>query len=252
MDLTQMIVIFFASVLTSSYGTLVGGNSLITIPLLLLMGLSPHTAIGTDRVGTLGLGVAGLYTFHRKGMIRYRLAFVIGIPCLIGAFIGANLTIQISPELLRKFIVALTVILTIFVVANPRLGVERPAATHSLTVGRYVLGVLLLLFVGVYNGFYGGGGGTLLSYVVILVFQQTFLESAANSKVASVMSPGISAATYAYNGFVNFPVALTMFIGSCLGSYIGARYSDRIGNVWIKRIFIGVVLVMVVKLLTDA
>ncbi len=122
----------------STFGTLVGGSSLITIPLLILMGLPPHTAIGTDRFGTTGIGLAGLYSFHRKGMMRYRLAFIVGIPCLLGGFIGANLALQISPELLKKFIVALTVILLIVVVANPRLGVA-VATKRPLTAGRYVL-----------------------------------------------------------------------------------------------------------------
>jgi len=34
-----------------------------------------------------------------------------------------------------------------------------------------------------------------------------------------------------------------------IGCSIGAQYADRIGNVWIKRVFIGVVLLMVIELL---
>jgi uncharacterized membrane protein YfcA len=252
MDLIQLIVIFCASVISCSFGTLVGGNSLITIPLLVLMGLPPHTAIGTERVGVLGLGLAGLYSFHRKGMMRYHLAFTVGIPCMLGAFVGANLSLQISPELLKKFIVALTVILLIVVAANPRLGVDVETKRPPTTAGRYVLGAFLGLVVGIYNGFYGAGGGTFLSYIMILVFHQTFLGSAANLKVATVLSYTVSTVTYAYHGAINLPVALTMFVGSCIGSYVGAQYSDRIGNVWIKRIFIGVITIMVVKLLMDA
>ncbi len=252
MDLTQLIIIFGASMICSTFGTLVGGSSLITIPLLILMGLPPHTAIGTDRLGTTGISLAGLYSFHRKGMMRYRLAFIVGIPCLLGGFIGANLALQISPELLKKFIVALTVALLIVVVANPRLGVVAVATKRPLTAGRYVLGVFLSLLAGIYGGFYGAGMGTLMSYIMILVFRQTFLESAANTKIAGIMMSFTTAATYAYHGAIHLPLALVMFTGSCIGSYVSAQYSDRIGNVWIKRIFIGVVLMMAMKLLMDA
>jgi uncharacterized membrane protein YfcA len=252
MDLLQMqmIVIFSASVFSSAIGTLVGGSSLVSIPLLILLGLPPHTAIGTDRFGTIGIGAAGLYSFHRQGMVDYRLAFIAGIPCLIGAFIGANLALQISPELLKKCIVALTVILLIVVAANPRLGVA--VAKRPITPGRYVLGVFLSLLVGIYGGFYGGGAATFLSYTMILVFRQTFLESAANLKIGAIMVSISAAATYAYHGAINFPLALAMFAGSCIGSYISAHYSSRIGNVWIKRLFIGIILIMAMKLLVDA
>jgi len=251
MDLTQLIVIFCVSVVTSTFGTLVGGSSLITIPLLIVMGLPPHTAISTDRIGTTGIGLAGLYSFHRKGMVRYRLAFTVGIPCLLGGFIGANLALQISPELLKKFIVALTVILLIFVMANPRLGVAT-AANHPLSAGRYVFGAFLGLLVGIYGGFYGAGAGTLLGYIMLLVFSQTFLESAANNKVAGIMMSVTSAATYAYHGAIHIPLAMVMFAGCCIGSYVSAQYADRLGNVWIKRLFVVVILIMAVKLLMDA
>ena len=252
MDLTQLIIVFGASIICSTFGTLVGGSSLITIPLLILMGLPPHTAIGTDRMGTAGIALAGLYSFHRKGMMRYRLAFIVGIPCLLGGLIGANLALQISPELLKKFIVALTVILLIVVVANPRLGVAAAATRRPPTTGKYVFGAFLSFLSGIYGGFYGAGMGTLMSYIMILVFRLTFLESAANTKVAGILMSIASAATYAYHGAIHLQLALVMFTGSGIGSYVSAQYSDRIGNVWIKRIFIGIALIMAVKLLTNA
>ena len=92
-------------------------------------------------------------------MMRYRLAFIVGIPCLLGGFIGANLALQISPELLKKLIVALTVILLIVVVANPKLGVVAAATKRPLTAGRYVLGAFLSLVVGIYGGFLRGRSG---------------------------------------------------------------------------------------------
>jgi uncharacterized membrane protein YfcA len=252
MDLIQLVGIFCVSVISSSFGTLVGGSSLITIPFLILMGLPPHTAIGTDRIGTTGINLAGLHSFHSKGMMQYRLAFVIGIPCFIGGIIGANLALQVNPDLLKKFVVALSVLLLIFVVANPRLGVVSMSEKRARTPGRYILGAFLSLLAGIYGGFYGAGMGTMISYILIFLFYQTFLESAANMKIAGLLMSVSSAVTYAYHGAVHVPLGLAMFAGCCIGSYAGAHYSDRIGSAWIKRIFIGIVLIMVVKLLIDA
>lgn len=39
-------------------GTLVGGSSLITIPVLIFLGLPPHSAIATDRMGVTGIGIS--------------------------------------------------------------------------------------------------------------------------------------------------------------------------------------------------
>jgi len=62
MDILNISIVFLVGIGASVYGTRVGGSSLITIPVLILMGLPPHTAPGTDRVGVTGLLMAGLIT----------------------------------------------------------------------------------------------------------------------------------------------------------------------------------------------
>ena len=67
MEFYKIVVIFFVGMFVSVLSTLVGGSSLLTIPTLILLGLPPHTAIGTDRFGIMGVCLAGWYKFHKKG-----------------------------------------------------------------------------------------------------------------------------------------------------------------------------------------
>lgn len=247
MDIAPFVIIFLAGLFSSVFGTLVGGSSLITIPVLILLGLPPHWAIGTDRMGVTAIGIGGLYQFHRKGLIRYRIAFILSVPCLLGSFIGANLALQISPAAMKKTIAAMTLALLALLIVKPNKGLEK--ASRPLTRRDVAIGIFLSLLVGIYGGFYGAGAGTFLAYILILVFGLTFLESAATLKIASVLMTLTSALTFASHGAIHYPLAASMFAGSFIGSYVGAYYSDRIGNVWIKRIFIGVVFIMVIKLL---
>jgi len=246
-DLSGLLIIFFASLGSSFFGTLVGGSSLITIPVLIFLGLPPHSAIGTDRMGVTGIGIAGLYKFHQKGLVRYRIGFITGIPILLGSFLGATLVMQINPSTLKRIIAGITLFLLILVALNPKAGIDSPP--RPLKAGDVLVGILLSLLVGVYGGFYGASAGTFLAYILILVFGQTFLESAATLKIGSIMMTATAALTFAYHGVIHYPLALAMFIGCATGSYAGAHYSDRIGNIWIKRLFIGVVFLMAIKLL---
>jgi uncharacterized membrane protein YfcA len=141
----------------------------------------------------------------------------------------------------------MTAALLLIIAAKPKLGVEK--AGGPLTGRDYAKGLFFSLLVGIYGGFYGAGAATFLAYIMILVFRQTFLESAATLKIGAISLAATSGITYACHGAVDFPLAAAMFTGSCIGSYAGAHYSDRVGNVWIKRLFIGVVLIMVIKLL---
>lgn len=163
-----MLVIFLAGFLASLFGTLIGGSSLVTIPTLLLLGLPPHTAIGTDRFGIMGVCSAGWYQFHRKKLIDYRIGLTMAIPVIVGSFIGARLCQEISEVSLKWIIISVSLICMAFLMWNPKLGIE--PGQRSAGKNKYVVGIFMTFGVGVYVGIYGAMGGTLLMYILILWF----------------------------------------------------------------------------------
>jgi hypothetical protein len=247
MDWVSLLIVFAASIIGGSYGTLVGGTSLISIPLLIFLGLPPHMALGTDRLGVAGLTIAGWYKFHEKGWINYKIGLATGLAALVGSFLGANLVMEVSVGLLRKVIAIATLGGLAIVAVKPSLGVE--AKVYIVTARQYGIGLLTAFLVGVYGGFFGVMAGTFMLYVLLFVFKQTFLHGMATVKISSFMLTTTAAVVFASKGAIHYPMAAAMFSGCAIGSYFGAHYSDRIGNVWIKRFFIVMVLVMVVKLL---
>ncbi|RPJ04597.1 MAG: sulfite exporter TauE/SafE family protein, partial [Deltaproteobacteria bacterium] len=189
----------------------------------------------------------GWYQFHKKGLIDYRVGFAVGVAALCGSFIGANLALQVKGSTLRILIALITIAILPLLIFSPRKGIEKTKQT--LCRADYLIGGVICFFIGIYGGFYGAMAGTFLCYVLIVWFGQTFLESAATFKIGSLFLTSMAAAIYASNGAIHYPMALAMFSGSCVGSYIGVHYANRIGNVWIKRLFILLVLIMIVKLL---
>ena len=53
---------------------------------------------------------------------------------------------------------------------------------------------------------------------------------------------------FVVSGVIMYSAGIAMFLGGGIGSYIGAHYSDRIGNVWVKRLFVVLVALMAVRL----
>ena len=247
MDLVPLLIVFVVGIIGSSYGTLVGGTSLITIPLLIFLGLPPHTAIGTDRLGITGLAITGWYKFHEKGLINYPISLRMGVAAFIGSFLGANLVLQIPVALLKKIIAILTVLILIIVVSQPKLGVEK--RDRIIKRHEYGAAIFISFIIGIYGGVYGAMAGTFFLYVLLFIFKRTFLEGTATLKLPSLMMTTMAALVFAVKGAIDYPLAAAMFLGCAIGSYFGAHYSDRIGNVWIKRLFIAIVLIMVVKLI---
>jgi uncharacterized membrane protein YfcA len=190
------------------------------------LGLPPHTAIGTDRFGIMGICIAGWYKFHKKKLINYKIALVLAVPVLFGAFLGANIVLEINEAILK-------VIITM----------------RAIGRREYLVGALMTFLVGAYGGFYGAMAGTLLLYVLIFWFGQTFLQSAATLKIGALVMNFMAAVVFAYNGAIEYHLAVALFSGCFIGSYIGAHYSDRIGNIWIKRLFVVLLIILIIKLI---
>jgi len=225
----------------------VGGGAIVTIPALILLGLPPHVAIGTNRFGATGFFMAGSYQFHRKKMINYKIALTVGIPALFGSVLGAHLVLQINEAVLKKVIAFLTIVILLFIMARPQMGIEKSKQTVKHHV--YVIGAAIGFFLGTYQAFYGAAVGTFVSYVLILLFGLTFLESAATRQLVNLLPSMTALIIFAANGVINYPLGIALFVGSATGSYFGVRYSTRIGNVWIRRLFLVVVILMAIKLL---
>ena len=246
MELARLIILFVAAAGASAFGTLIGGASLVTIPLLIVLGLPPHIAIGTDRFGAMGIGWAGLAGFQRKKAVDFRLSLLIAAPTFIGSILGANLVFSVSEYVLKVIIVVTNIVCLIYLLLNPALGLEE----RSLAAGRtkYWLGGLYCFFIGIYGGFYGAMAATLLAYVLIIWFGQTFIQGAANVKVASIFMTTSAAAVFFYKDALDLPLGLTMLGGCLCGSYLGAHFSTRIGNLRIKRFFVLVLALMILKM----
>lgn len=55
---------------------------------------------------------------------------------------------------------------------------------------------------------------------------------------------------FAIGGAIAYSLRIALFSGTSIGSYIRAHCSNRIGNVWTKRFFFVMVLIMGIKLMT--
>jgi uncharacterized membrane protein YfcA len=246
MEMLTFIAVFATGMIGGFFNTFVGAGSLLSIPVLMIFGLPPHTAIATNRLGVIGSDIAGWYAFHVKRMIDYKAAFVLAVPSLVGAVIGANLILQFNEANLKKVVGVVTLSILILITLNPRAGIEH--IKYKLKGSRYLMAVTVSFIVGVYGGFYGAGAGTFLFYILILCFGETFLESAGTHEVANLAFSATAALIFAYNGIIDYTWSAPLFIGSFTGSFASAYYSEKIGNVWLKRLFFAVVLAVVIKL----
>ena len=75
------------------------------------------------------------------------------------------------------------------------------------------------------------------------------LESIGTSVVGWLLLTISSSLIFAFNSLINYKIGIILFISMSIGSYVGASTAVRKGDLWIKRLFVVLVVIMSVKLL---
>src|SRR4030095_7694255 len=81
--------------------TLAGGGSHLTLPLLILLGLDPNTANGTNRIAVLTQNAGAMAAFSRHGWYPGRQLFQLLPVSILGAYLGARVAVDIPPAVLK-------------------------------------------------------------------------------------------------------------------------------------------------------
>src|SRR5512147_2531403 len=71
--------------------TLAGSGSLITLPLLILLGLPANVANGTNRIGVLLQNLVAVATFRSRGALEIAGTWKLVVPAVVGSVLGAQL-----------------------------------------------------------------------------------------------------------------------------------------------------------------
>lgn len=246
-ELFTLIVVFAVGVVASFIGTNVGGGGLISVPALILLGLPPQVAIATNKVGSLGITGAGLVRFHKGGKVNYKIGAPIAILATIGAYIGANTLLTVPNIILERMVGVIILVILALVLSNKSLGIKKIKRRQK--TWQNLLGYLAFLFIGFEGAFFGGGFAVLSTYVLISIFGLTFLESAGTTKPLGIGIAVVAIVIFSLNGVINWIYGISLFLGMAIGSYIGAGYGIKKGDLWVRRLFAVIVVVSAVKLL---
>jgi len=244
-DLNLLLITFFLAFGVNLFSTLVGGRGAIMIPALLFLGLSPQTAIATNRLSALS-NLAALFEFSKQGHVKWRLGLFLAVFAGVGSALGSFFVLQLASEVLEKGIGIIILLSLPMFLLRPHAGLKERKI--KLTKLKQFGGAVMMLFLGVIGGFFSTTG-IWFSYVYIFYYGMTFIQRAATGKVVGLFMVTFSLAVFIPAGIINWPVATSMFIGGGLGSWLSARNAKKLGNEKIRYLFMAVMLLIALKIL---
>lgn len=239
-------VLIAAGVVCGLVNALASSGSAITLPLLMMFGLSPLDANATNRLTVLFGSLMAVRTFQARGEMDWRAGFKMAIPATLGSVGGVLAAERLPGRSMALVITAAVMMALLLLVTKLKSVIEKP----SSGVARInAAGMFALLFVGFWLGFIVLDGATYLLLVLILMFRYTLVRANALKAWLSVPTTLVPIVMFAGHGSIRWPEGLLMSAGSVVGGYFGARLTmHERAKFWIYRILVAVLLLEIVHL----
>lgn len=237
---------FFAGMVDA----VVGGGGLIQIPALLAQ--FPQTAIptlfGTNKIASIAGTGAALWRYARSVRIPWRIVLPATAAALVGAWGGAALVAWISREAMRPLVIALMIAVAVYTFLRKDLGQQ---ASRPLRPGDSWKGALFGAIIGLYDGFFGPGTGSFLIFGFVRLFGMDFVQGSASAKVINFATNFSAILFFASHGPILWHIGLVMAACNLAGSVIGTQLALKHGAGFIRKAFLGVVIVLIAKQVLD-
>jgi len=231
----EQFIVLVAALIANTFSALAGGGAgLIQFPVLLFLGLPFSVALATHKVASVALGIGATVRYLKEDMVQKQFAvfmLLVGVPAVI---LGSFIAIELPDTLAKKVLGMLTMSLGIYSMFQSQLGqLHTPKNQDKRGL---IIGGAWLFFIGFLNGSIASGTGLFATILLVKWFGFDYKRAVAYTLiVVGLFWNGVGGVTLALISEVKWAWIPMLLIGSFVGGYLGAHLAVLKGNLWIKR-----------------
>lgn len=242
------LALFLVGLVTATVNSIAGGGSTLSLPVMILLGVPPVFANGTNRVGILAGNFSSVADLRKHGYLDMAMYRRLLPATVIGALLGVVFAIWIDDKMFTTFLAVVMIMVAIL----SRLGTDPlgppPVAPPAQTSWRahLIFGVL-----GLYGSFMQVGVGFLQIFALrrYTGYDLVRVNALKNSLTSSFLL--ISSIGFLFAGRIVWGLALCMSLGALIGGKLGSKLQRRKGTAFIQGFVSWAGIALAAKLLWD-
>lgn len=246
LDVYIVILLTVVAYVAGFVDSVAGGGGLLMTPSLLLAGIPPQFALGTNKFMAIFGTSAAVINFARNGKIIWRIAIIGLIFSCIGSVLGTKLILFFDPQTVVKIILTLLPF-TAIVVFIPKRKLKTEVVDFNKTE-LYIATPIISMILGFYDGFFGPGTGTFLIIAFYSILGMNLVNASAVAKVINLSSGIGSFITFAISNKIIYTLGLPLIVANILGGYTGSKMVMSVGQKFVRYMIIIVFVVMFISL----
>jgi uncharacterized membrane protein YfcA len=236
-----------------------GGGALMTPVLVILFGVNPATAVSSDVIASLIMKPFGGGIHIRRGTVNWRLVQWLCVGSVPMAFLGSFLIDRVvggpeSADRIKSILGWVLLVAAAAIVAKSVIVARRGNFATGEPMGGAAVRPLPTLMIGAAGGLIVGltsvGSGSLIIVMLMLLYPAlSSKEMIGSDLVQAIPLVGAAAVGHAIFGTPEVEVIGAVLIGAVPAIMVGAHFSSRGSDRYIKPALFSVLLISSLKLL---
>lgn len=248
----DLVLLGCAAFLAGLVDAVVGGGGLIQLPVLFSVFSNhlPPTLIGTSKLaGIFGTGAAAI-NYARRVRVAWSAAAPAAFAAFALSFAGAYTVTKVPADFVRALLPILLVAVAIYTFRKKDFGSIHAPVHEGKSERYFALGMGAC--IGFYDGFFGPGTGSFLMFLYVRFFGFDFLSASAAAKIVNVACNFSALMWFGYSGHLLWQLGLMMAACQVVGSLIGTKLAIKHGSAFVRKLFLVVVCLLILKTAYDA
>jgi uncharacterized membrane protein YfcA len=246
----EVAVIAAAGFVAGVVNTMAGGGSLLTVPLLVMMGMPGTIANGTNRVAVFVQSAVGALRFRAEGVSGFSKSLPVLVPMVLGGTLGAYGVAHLDDATFERLFGVLMLLLLVPALRQPRNAALEPEGPNIIPTSPLgpTASAITFFAIGLYGGSFQAGVGIFL--VLALARAGHGLVVANSIKTVAVAAfTAVAAAIFIFEGQVVWLPALLLSAATAVGAAVGVRVAVRGGDRVIRPVIALAVIAMAGRML---
>ncbi len=242
----DIVLLLAAGLFGGAINVMAAGGSVITVPVMIMLGVPGPIANGSNRIAIIAQNIAATRTFFSRGVRDLRLSITLAIATLPGVIYGAWLGAELDAQYFNYLLTGVMVTVLFFV--------WRPVPTiksgnQAMSSSQWWAGHLLMAVIGFWGGIIHIGIGFLMMPILNRVMGLDLITTNMHKCLIVLLYTVIALGVFAYHGEVYWLIGIVLAIGNTIGGHLGARWTMRLSEATLRKIIVAAILLLIAKLL---
>lgn len=224
-----------------------GGGGLITVPVLLLAGANPVTALATNKIQGLFGAATAARAYARGGHVNLREQAKPALIAFAASIVGALLITVLPTDWIRLILPVLLIGIALFFAFKK--GLDDQDRTRRMEPA--VFAATMVPLCGAYDGLLGPGAGSFYMIAFVSLAGYGVLKATAHTKLLNFASNAGALCAFALVATPWWITGLCMGVAQIAGAQVGANLAQSKGARLIKPLLVLASLTLAAKLIWD-